>query len=93
MWWVSNLKVKSGRFLTSFEVSLSNMISFSSFPTENEHDGYNHPHHPHDPGDDVEMDENYLESNESKLTCPGESLTSSQMYMRYVFRPLLCHRV
>ncbi|KAF9448951.1 hypothetical protein P691DRAFT_759494 [Macrolepiota fuliginosa MF-IS2] len=60
------------------------MISFSSFPATREYAEFSGPHHPYDPSDDVEMeiDEDYLDTNGSKLTYPGESLTSSQAYMR-----------
>ncbi|KXN87671.1 Exosome complex component rrp4 [Leucoagaricus sp. SymC.cos] len=60
------------------------MISFSSFPPASEYGGYAALDHPHESSDDVEMefDEDLLHSDGSRLTCPGESLTSSQDYMR-----------
>lgn len=63
---------------------LSTMISFASFPAVGQVGGYNQPYHPYDAPDDVEMDldGDYLDADGSKLTCPGESLTSSQAFMR-----------
>ncbi|GLB43384.1 putative exosome complex exonuclease RRP4 N-terminal region [Lyophyllum shimeji] len=62
------------------------MITFTSFPVPAD-DTYNgaHSHHP-DVSEDVLMDldddQDPLEAGGSKLTYPGESLTSSQAYMR-----------
>lgn len=59
------------------------MISFTSFPVQIDQ-GYGSSHL-HPISEDISMDEDYdlLESRASRLTCPGESLTSSQAYMRY----------
>lgn len=60
------------------------MISFSSFPISNDYGGINGPHRLYDISDEAEMeiDDDYFETSGSKLTCPGQSLTSSQAYMR-----------
>ncbi|KAF8972692.1 hypothetical protein BDZ97DRAFT_1649780 [Flammula alnicola] len=60
------------------------MISFASFPARFEETSYVQTRHHPDVKEDV-MDVDDLqdfESQGSKLTCPGESLTSSQAYMR-----------
>lgn len=55
------------------------MISFTSFPVRFEDTTRHHP----DVEDDLmELDEHDLDSQGSRMTCPGESLTSSQAYMR-----------
>jgi len=65
------------------------MISFTSFPLPPTDDPYHGSrlHHP-DLVEDMLMDlddgQELLEPSGSKLTYPGESLTSSQAYMRYV---------
>ncbi|KAJ3571036.1 hypothetical protein NP233_g4018 [Leucocoprinus birnbaumii] len=60
------------------------MISFASFPTVSDYSGYNKPHHPHGESDDayMDLDADYDQTDGSRLTCPGEMLTSSQDYMR-----------
>lgn len=63
------------------------MISFTSFPLQ-PNDTYNgsRQHHP-EVAEDTLMDiddDQELEAGGSKLTYPGESLTSSQAYMRWV---------
>lgn len=62
------------------------MIAFTSFPLQSDH-AYNVPqkHHP-DVAEDIAMDlddEDAFESGGLKTTYPGESLTSSQAYMRW----------
>ena len=61
------------------------MISFTSFPPKFEDtDHANTRHHPNVKGDLMDLDDfQKFESQGSKLTCPGESLTSSHAYMRY----------
>lgn len=60
---------------------LTTIISFTSFPLP-------HSHTRADVVEDVLMDldddQELIEASGSKLTYPGESLTSSQSYMRYV---------
>jgi len=56
------------------------MISFTSFPLKFEDpDHASTRHHPNVKGDLMDLDD----FQGSKLTCPGESLTSSHAYMRY----------
>ncbi|KAG6888476.1 hypothetical protein C0995_008049 [Termitomyces sp. Mi166 len=62
------------------------MIVFTSFPLQPDH-AYNlsHQHHPDVTEDilmDLDNDQDSLETGGLKLTYPGESLTSSQAYMR-----------
>ncbi|KIM44819.1 hypothetical protein M413DRAFT_442786 [Hebeloma cylindrosporum] len=56
------------------------MISFTSFPPKLEDTDHASRHHPNVKGDLMDLDD--FESQGSKLTCPGESLTSSHAYMR-----------
>lgn len=63
------------------------MIAFTSFPTQPvDYSGdYGSVRHHPDVVDDVSMDlddDDAFEAGGSKLTCPGESLTSSLEYMR-----------
>ncbi|EKM82008.1 hypothetical protein AGABI1DRAFT_112186, partial [Agaricus bisporus var. burnettii JB137-S8] len=60
------------------------MITFAPFPAAPHVGGYNQPHHPYNLSEDVEMDLDLdeLDGDGSNLTCPGESLTSSQAFMR-----------
>jgi exosome complex component RRP4 len=65
------------------------MISFTSFPSLRIDDHYHgsHLHQPEVAEDalmDLDDDGELLGTGGSKLTFPGESLTSSQSYMRYV---------
>ena len=59
------------------------MISFTSFPNHTELTNYGQiRRHPLNE-DLMDLDDlENLEGKESKLTCPGEYLTSSQAYMR-----------
>lgn len=61
------------------------MIAFTSFPTplDNNSDGYESSRPHPNVEDDALMDlDDEFETGGSKLTCPGESLTSAQAYMR-----------
>lgn len=60
------------------------MISFASFPAAPHVPDYSQPHHPYSvPGDaEMDLDEDELDADGSNLTCPGETLTSSQAFMR-----------
>lgn len=64
------------------------MISFVSFPARNETLGNYDvgPRHPaEDDGMDMDLDEDEFSGpGTSKVTCPGEALTSAQDFMRYV---------
>lgn len=66
------------------------MISFASFPAQSDYDTrYGSARHHPDVAEDVFMDLDAgedFETGEHKLTCPGEFITSSQAYMRYVSR-------
>ena len=66
------------------------MISFASFPSKSHEITYEEARHHPNVKDDLMEFEDYedFESSGSRLTCPGESLTSSQAYMR--FGPLQC---
>jgi exosome complex component RRP4 len=60
------------------------MISFTSFPARFEDTNFTQTrHHPDVEDDFMELDEHDFDSPGSRLTCPGESLTSSQAYMRW----------
>lgn len=61
------------------------MISFTSFPVKLDNNDYSYTrHHPGIQDDDLmDLDaDDLLGADGSRLTCPGESLTSSQAYMR-----------
>jgi exosome complex component RRP4 len=60
------------------------MITFAPFPTASDYGGYHQPIHPDDALDDTKMqlNEDFYLTDGSRLTCPGEPLTSSQDYMR-----------
>lgn len=60
------------------------MISFSSFPVVGEYRQNSRLDHPKDASDDVymDLDEDYSQIDEPRLTWPGEMLTSSHDYMR-----------
>jgi exosome complex component RRP4 len=60
------------------------MIAFLSFPLPSVNtEGYGVARHHPDVEEDVLMDlEDDIEAGGSKLTCPGESLTSAQAFMR-----------
>jgi len=60
------------------------MISFSSFPVVGEYRQNSRLDHPKDASDDVymDLDEDYSQTDEPRLTWPGEMLTSSHDYMR-----------
>ncbi|PPQ69502.1 hypothetical protein CVT26_002848 [Gymnopilus dilepis] len=60
------------------------MISFASFPSKSHEITYEEArHHPNVKDDLMEFDDyEDFESSGSRLTCPGETLTSSQAYMR-----------
>ena len=63
------------------------MISFASFPATSEASGsYGTTRHHPDVEDDVHMDldEDDFEEGVQRLTVPGESITSSHAFMRYV---------
>ncbi len=60
------------------------MISFTSFPARNETLGNYARHYDDDDDMDVDLDEDHFAPGASKLTYPGEVLTSAQDYMRYV---------
>ena len=65
------------------------MISFTSFPlplTDNQTLHIHHPDVEEDVSMDLDDDQELIGLGGSKLTYPGESLTSSQAYMRYVGR-------
>lgn len=65
------------------------MVTFASFPTSRTDGvyGYDRPRHPDSVDDEDEymhddfQDEDFASG--SKLTCPGEALTSSHAFMRY----------
>ena len=66
------------------------MISFASFPSTSEaYGGYGSTRHHPDVEDDMHMDldEDDFEENAQRLTVPGESITSSHAFMRYVAVP------
>ncbi|KDR68019.1 hypothetical protein GALMADRAFT_257580 [Galerina marginata CBS 339.88] len=59
------------------------MISFSSFRSKHQDSSYPEtPHHPKHDEDFMDLDLDDFESQGPRLTCAGESLTSSQLYMR-----------
>ena len=61
------------------------MLAFTTFsvPSDNNPEGYGTRRHHPDLEDDVLMDlDNGFEHGGSKLTCPGEFLTSAQTFMR-----------
>lgn len=63
------------------------MITFASFPATSEASGsYGATRHHPDVEDDVHMDldEDDFEEGVQRLTVPGESITSSHAFMRYV---------
>lgn len=71
---------ESGRLVLADILLSSSMFEFTSF--RHPPDNYSIKNAP----DDVDMDEDdddFLETGGLKLTCPGESLTSAQAYMRY----------
>ena len=62
------------------------MIAFTSFPAQFSQSSYDQTrHHPDAEDDLMELDtfEDFATQG-TKLTCPGESLTSAQAYMRCV---------
>ena len=61
------------------------MISFTSFPVKLDSNDYGYTRHHAGIQDDDLMDldvDDLLGTDGSRLTCPGELLTSSQAYMR-----------
>lgn len=62
------------------------MITFASFPTPPEHNGYDSTRRYPDEDDDMDVDfeGDDLEMSGRRLTSPGESLTSSHAFMRCV---------
>lgn len=71
-------------FCTTWTYTL--MISFTSFPAPFEDTDYTQTrHHPDVENDfmELELDGYDFDSPGTRLTCPGESLTSSQAYMRW----------
>lgn len=61
------------------------MITFTSFPTAFPDSGYARPiHYGHAQPEDMDVDDldDIQLDHSNNLTCPGESLTSSQAFMR-----------
>ncbi|KAJ7359085.1 exosome complex exonuclease rrp4 [Mycena albidolilacea] len=58
------------------------MISFASFPVQPERGSEYARHFPGDEDDHMDLDDGDFEAGGSKITWPGESITSSQAYMR-----------
>jgi hypothetical protein len=63
--------------------SRGDMISFASFPVQPERGSEYARHFPTDEDDHIDLDDGDFEAGGSKITWPGESITSSQAYMRY----------
>ena len=59
------------------------MITFTSFPVSSNELSTGHSTDRYHVQADISMDEDF-EARESKMTYPGESLTSAQSFMRYV---------
>ncbi|KDQ50706.1 hypothetical protein JAAARDRAFT_141473 [Jaapia argillacea MUCL 33604] len=60
------------------------MITFTSFPAQLDDYDYGATRHPPEVEDDIrmDMDEDDLDTAGSRLTCPGDYITSSQAFMR-----------
>lgn len=68
------------------------MITFASFPPPAAYDAYgDHSKVKREVEDEDEMDYEFDEDySDGKLTCPGETITSSHAFMRFVFRTSYC---
>lgn len=71
-----------------------NMVTFASFPATISYDAYTADSKVRrETDDDMEMDLDFDDedfSSGSRLTCPGETITSSQSFMRYVRSTWFC---
>jgi hypothetical protein len=61
---------------------IDGMISFTSFPVQAER-GSEYARHFPDDEDHMDLDDGDFEAGGSKITWPGETITSSQAFMRY----------
>jgi hypothetical protein len=61
---------------------IDGMISFTSFPVQPER-GSEYARYFPDDEDHMDLDDGDFEAGGSKITWPGETITSSQAFMRY----------